>query len=216
MTISSRRVSSRNNSHRPWPRSCPIAATMTPHVSDVAIAASRLTDRDSTPFPPRRRSDQSGYVAAPALRGRLGPLSCPRRLEVVAAGTDSASRCTHDRQHQTDEEHDDADGPEDRNLEQESGEEQDDSKDDHGCEAFLSARLPAKEPDRSSGCSTLISVKYPQGRVPMQKVRTLRATTYGKASPIDQPVAQPGVSSMGSSGRPARASCLVKGGFESP
>lgn len=91
----------------------------------------------------------------------LGPLSCPRRLEVVAAATDSASRCTHDRQDQTDEEHDDSDGPEDRNLEQKSGDEQDNSKDDHGCEAFLSARLPAREPDRSSGCSTLISVKYP-------------------------------------------------------
>ena len=41
-----------------------------PTVSDVTIAASRLTDGDSTPFPPRRRSDRSGYVAAPALRGR--------------------------------------------------------------------------------------------------------------------------------------------------
>ena len=51
----------------------------------------------------------------------LGPAELPATLVVVAATTDSASRCTHDRQHQTDEEHDDSDGPEDRNLEQESG-----------------------------------------------------------------------------------------------
>src|ERR1700744_1035083 len=121
-----------------------------------------------------RRSLSTSEIRSVGLRPRtgaaraLGPLSCPRRLEVVAAATDGASRCAHDRQHQTDEEHDDSDGPEDRNLEQEAGDEQDDSKDDHGCEAFLSARLPAREPDRSSGCScsTLISVKYPEGRVP--------------------------------------------------
>jgi hypothetical protein len=72
----------------------------------------------------------------------LTRLSGGRRLEVVAAATDSASRCTHDRQHHTDEEHDDSDGPEDRNLEQESGDEQDDSKDDHGSEPFCPPDCP--------------------------------------------------------------------------
>jgi len=65
VTISSRRVSSRNPSRRPRPRSYPIAATMTPQISDIAITASRLMGRDSTPFPPRRRSDRSGYAAGP-------------------------------------------------------------------------------------------------------------------------------------------------------
>ena len=66
----------------------------------------------------------------------LTRVSGGRRLEVMAAATDSASRCAQDCQHHTDDEHDDSDGPEDRNLEQESGDEQDDSKDDHGCEPF--------------------------------------------------------------------------------
>src|ERR1700759_2416681 len=112
-----------------------------------------------------RRSLSTSEIRSVGLRRRtgaaraLGPLSCPRRLEVVAAATDIAAACSHDRQHQTDEEHDDSDGPEDRNLEQESGDEQDDSKDDHGCEAFLSARLPARQRDRSSGWATPVSVK---------------------------------------------------------
>jgi hypothetical protein len=71
MTIASRRVSRRYTAHRPRPRSYPIAATMTPQISDIATTASRLTAPDSTPFPSRWRSDPSGYAAAPVLRGRL-------------------------------------------------------------------------------------------------------------------------------------------------
>ena len=63
MTISSRRVSSRNPSPRPRPRSYPIAATMTPQISDIAITASRLMGRDSTPFP--RVGDQIDQATPP-------------------------------------------------------------------------------------------------------------------------------------------------------
>jgi hypothetical protein len=65
-TLSSTRVSSRNTSRRPRLPSCPIAATMIPQMSDIAITASTLTGQDSTPFPPRRISDRSGYAGFPA------------------------------------------------------------------------------------------------------------------------------------------------------
>jgi hypothetical protein len=46
---------------------------MTPQISDIAITAPRLMGRDSTPSPPRRRSDRSGRRIGAARA--FGPLS---------------------------------------------------------------------------------------------------------------------------------------------
>lgn len=58
------------------------------------------------------------------VQGRVGS-------EIVAAGADSASRGPQDRQNHANNEQDDPDGPQNRNLQQESGYEQDNSEDDH-------------------------------------------------------------------------------------
>ena len=115
--------------------------------------------------------------AAPAF----GLVDCPRRLEVVAAATDSTSRCTHDRQHQTDEEHDDSDGPEDRNLEQESG-------NDKMIPRMIMAVRPFCPPDCPLGnrtgrrLSTLISVRVPLRQDFYAKGAWLWGDHAGKAS----------------------------------
>ena len=63
------------------------------------------------------------------------------RLEVMASTTYGASRRAEERQHDTYDEQNDSDGPQHRNLEQESGDEQDDSENNHG-RAFLVRATP--------------------------------------------------------------------------
>jgi hypothetical protein len=50
----------------------------------------------------------------------------------VAAAADSASHPSHHHQHHADDEEDDPDDPQDVHFEQESGDQKDDSEDDHG------------------------------------------------------------------------------------
>jgi hypothetical protein len=60
-------------------------------------------------------------------------------LEVVAPAANTASRCPQYCESNADDQQDDSDGPQNRYLQQESRDEQDDSKDDHGA-AFLLAQ----------------------------------------------------------------------------
>lgn len=63
-----------------------------------------------------------GVQAAPEGRG----------LVVGAAAADRVSHRSHDGQHHADEQDDDADAPQDRDFQQESGGQKDESQDDHG------------------------------------------------------------------------------------
>ena len=60
------------------------------------------------------------------------PVGYRGRLVVVAAAADSVSHPSHHHQHHADDEKDEPDDPQDVDFEQESGDEKDDSKDDHG------------------------------------------------------------------------------------
>ena len=82
---------------QPRPRSYPIAATMTPQISDIAITASRLMGRDSTPFP------SASEIRSVRLRRRIGAARAfgPLSYRWLANGpgrlASSTRRCRHAR-----------------------------------------------------------------------------------------------------------------------
>ena len=53
-------------------------------------------------------------------------------LVVGAAATDRVSQRPHQGENQTDDQHENADGPQDRNMEEKSDKEQNDSENNHG------------------------------------------------------------------------------------
>ena len=80
------------------------------------------------------------------------------RLEVVAPTAYGATRRAEERQHDTHDEQNDSDGPQNRNLEQESGDEQDDSQNNHG-RAFLVRAAPCA---RTAHCAERFSTSVSQ------------------------------------------------------